>query len=273
MKSNLQEKTKIFTLIGMSGSGKTALSHKLSADGLFHYSIDYEIAHTHLKDKIKQSVISKINNQSQFFRELIEKFAIKIDLSLTFDDLEVITMFVIPTKENGKVNFGEFLSNQNLYRTAELQATQEFWQRAKTAFENYEISGFVNDTTGSVCEISLNNKPLLDLIKNRSTVVYLKTTQEHQTMLVERAKTAIKPILYNYDFLLKHLTEYYNSQNFTTNFEIDKEFFFWLFPKLLEYRKKSYTEFVEKTDGKIIDVSNLAKIKNTKDFIELIYEN
>ena len=273
MKSNLQEKTKIFTLVGMSGSGKTALSHKLSADGFFHYSIDYEIAHTHLKEKIRQNVISKINNQSPFFRELIEKFAIKVDLSLTFDDLEVITMFVIPMKENGKINYGEFLNNQNLYRAAELQATQEFWQRAKTAFENYEISGFINDTTGSICEIALNNQLLLDLVKNHGTVVYLKTTPEHQNMLIERAKTAIKPILYNYDFLLQHLIEYYNSSNFTSDFEIDKEFFLWLFPKLLEFRKKSYTEFVEKTDGKIIDVSSLAKIKNTKDFIELIHEN
>jgi hypothetical protein len=273
MKSNLQAKTKIFTLVGMSGSGKTALSHKLSADGLFHYSIDYEIAHTHLKEKIKQSVISKITTQSPFFKELIEKFAIKVDLSLTFDDLEVMTMFVIPMKENGKINYGEFLNHQNLYRAAELQATQEFWQRAKTAFANYEISGFINDTTGSICEISLNNKPLLDLIKNHSTVVCLKTTTEHQNMLIERAKTAIKPILYNYDFLLKYLTEYYHFQNFTHDFEIDKEFFLWLFPKLLEYRKKSYTEFVEKTNAKTIDVYSVAKIKNTKDFIELINES
>ncbi len=150
-------KDKTFTLVGMSGAGKTTLAQKLSGEGFFHYSIDYEIAHTYLKDKIKESVVNKIKKQSSIFYTLIDKFAIKLELSLTFDDLEIITMFVIPQNENGKIVFGEFLCNQELYRQAEILATQEFSVRAKIAFENYRVCGFINDATGSVCEISLGN--------------------------------------------------------------------------------------------------------------------
>lgn len=271
MKYNLQEKTKIFTIVGMSGSGKTALSHKLSANGFFHYSIDYEIAHTHLKEKIKTSIIEKIKTESPFFNDLINKFAIKVDLSLTFDDLAVITMFVIPIEDNGKINLQKFLHNQDLYRKAELQATQEFHKRAQIAFTNYRAMGFINDTTGSICEIALNNDEILYDLKNYSTVIYIKTGSEHKNLLIERAKTHIKPILYNYDFLIAMLKEYYSISNINNFFEIDQEFFLWVFPKLLEYREKTYKEFIEKTDGIMIDVEKIANVKNAEDFLSLLH--
>ncbi|MFT4967934.1 MAG: hypothetical protein ACI9CD_000951 [Candidatus Deianiraeaceae bacterium] len=271
MKLNLQEKTHTFTLVGMSGSGKTSLSHKLSADGFFHYSIDYEIAHTHLKSKIKQSVVEKIAKQSPTFCNLIEKFAINLELSLTFDDLEIITMFAIPQKENGKVNFGEFLHNQELYRIAEIQATQEFHSRAKIAFDNYQVEGFINDTTGSICDVALSKPELLGSITRNSQVIYLQTTQEHQEVLIERSKNTLKPILYNKSFFYQSLKEYYKKSEFNHSFEIDQEFFLWIFPKLLEFRQKSYQEFVKNTNGKTINAMLFNKVRDTRDFLDLIH--
>lgn len=273
MKYNLQVKSKTFTLVGMSGVGKTSISQKLSAEGFFHYSIDYEIAHTHLKERIKECVVSKIKKQSPLFESLIEKFAINLEISLTFDDLEIITMFVIPQEENGKIILSKFLKNQNLYKDAEMHATQAFTHKAKLAFENYHMSGFINDATGSICEVALSNNALLEQIRDCSTVIYLKATDEHQNMLIERSKDKVKPILYNYNFLIQNLKNYYAISKVDDNFAIDKDFFLWVFPNLLEYRRKSYQEFIDKTKGIVVDINKLAKVRDSKDFLELIYEN
>lgn len=265
---NLQEK-KIFILVGMSGSGKTTLAQKLSKDGAFHYSVDYEIAHTHLKEKIKQSIIEKISNQSKIFQDLYEKHLIKLDLSLTFDDLSVITSFVIPENSNGKILLKEFLKNQEFYKKAEIKATMEFESRAQIAFQNYHSKSFIVDTTGSICQVALSNENLLNSIKSNSTVVFFKTTNEHKNILIDRSKTTIKPILYDVDFLFENLRIFYNTQNFTEDFEIDKEFFLWIFPVLLEYRSNLYNEFVRKTNGVIVDVSIIESIQSYKDFLEI----
>lgn len=264
----MQEKT--FTLIGMSGAGKTALSQRLVMDGFFHYSIDSEIAYTHLKESIRQSVVQNIKKQSPLFKTLMEKFAIKFDISLTFDDLEIITMFVIPQQENGKINLGEFRRNQSLYREAEKLATKGFVSRAKIAFQNYHVKGFINDATGSICEIALGDEEIIDMLKHNSTVIYLKTSSQHRQMLSERSKKAVKPILYNPQFLMENLQSYYGNQTFDDMFEIDPEFFIDLFPKLLEFRVKSYDEFVQKTNGKAIDVSEFYNVHNVRDFLEVV---
>ncbi len=282
MKSNLQEKMhnytpncitgeNIITLVGMSGCGKTSLSQKLAMENFFHYSIDYEIAHTHLREKIRQSVIEKIKTQSIFFKELYEKFAIKLDLSLTFDDLEVIATFVIPMNENGKIPLGIFLEHQELYKKAELLATMEFFPKAKIAFKNYGILGFINDTTGSICEIVLENDELIDILKNRTKVVYLQTDESHKQMLISRSREKVKPILYNRKFLMENLREYYNSESFLPEFEIEKEFFLWLFPRLVDFRQKNYEELIQRTNGIKIDVSILNKVNNANDLMNLIY--
>lgn len=273
MKYNLQGKLKTFTLVGMSGSGKTSLSQKLSSDGFFHYSIDYEIAHTHLKTKTKDRVIAQIKRQSELFKNLIEKFAIKVDLSLTFDDLEIITMFVIPQQENGKILLEEFLHNQELYCQAEIKATMEFANRATIAFENYHCEGFINDATGSICEVALENSELLKIIKEQSQVIHLQTTKKHQKLLIDRSTSAVKPILYNKNFLFQNLQEYYNIKTILPSFEIDKQFFLDVFPRLLEFRVQSYQEFIAKTNGISIDATKIEKVQDSQQFINLVYEN
>ncbi len=277
MKSNLQEKLplqndgQIFTFVGMSGCGKTTLSQKLASEGFFHYSVDYEIAHTYLREKIRKSVIEKITNQSPYFKNLYEKFAVKLELSLTFDDLEVITMFVIPTNESGKIPLGNFLEHQNIYKQAELLATKECFSKAKIAFENYGISGFINDSTGSICEVALENNELIELLKTQTKVVYLQTNEGHKETLISRSKEKVKPILYNYKFLMESLEIYYKKKEFSDDFEIDQEFFFWIFPRLLELRKQNYEELVQKTNGTTIDASAFWNIKNAQDFTNLIH--
>ena len=263
---------KIFTLVGMSGCGKTTLSQKLANEGFFHYSIDYEIAHTHLQKHICQYVIEKIKNQSDYFKELHEKFAIKLELSLTFDDLALITMFVIPENKNGKVPLGKFLENQQFYKQAEYLATKEFYKKAQIAFEYYNSLGFVNDATGSICEVVLEDLEMLKLIREKSCLVWIKTDESHNDLLVERSKEKVKPILYNYNFLMQNLADFYKKKKFSDDFEIDKQFFIEIFPKLLTFRKQNYERLVEKTNGLIVHANEIEKIKNLNDFLGIIYE-
>lgn len=257
------------TLIGMSGCGKTYLAQKLAASGFFHYSVDYEIAHI-LRGKILESVISKIKEQSPLFKNLHEKFAIKTDLSLVFDDLEIITTFVIPLDENGTVKYGKFSEHQNLYKQAEKLAMEMFSERAQNAIGVYGKQGFICDATGSICEVASENQKLISDLKNKSTVVYIKTGAEHLETLAMRAKTAIKPLLYNPEFLQSNLQEYYRTSSIGIDFEIDKSFFLWVFPRLLEFRSKSYEKLVEQTGGIMIDSSSIQNICDGKDFLDII---
>ena len=253
------------TFIGMSGCGKTFLSQHLANNyGFFHYSVDWEIT-TILYPQILQSVIEKIKDQSPFFKSLHEKFAIKTELSLTFDDLSAITSFVIPLDDNGKVAYHKFLHNQNLYKAAELQATKHFFSHARQAINLYKMQGAICDATGSVCEVALEDDEIIRDLKEQTTVVYLQTDETHQEMLVERSKNAIKPILYNENFLIKNLQEYYNTKNITQDFEIDRGFFLWVFPNLLKYRQECYAELVRQTNGIILnaekfDVENIENL-------------
>ena len=269
MSNNFQEKRKTFTFVGFSGCGKTTLSQKLSNDGFFHYSIDYEIANL-LKNPIKQTVIENISLESKLFQDLHSKFAVKLDLSLNFDDLELVTMFAIPMNQSKKINYKHFTANQDCYKNAEYRATQDFYNKAQIAFKNYQISGFINDTTGSICQVALNDTKLLNLIKENTTVIFFQTDDSHLEILKERAKNKIKPILYDSNFFLKNLQEYYKTNDIDDSFEIDKDFFFDIFPKLIDYRKSCYQEFCQKTNAISIPVDRLSSIANSKDFFNLI---
>ncbi|MDA0617470.1 MAG: hypothetical protein O3A66_01960, partial [Proteobacteria bacterium] len=141
------------------------------------------------------------------------------------------------------------------------------------AFENYRVSGFINDTTGSICEVALPNVNLIKEITQNSTVVYLQTTEAHRNILAERSKKAIKPILYNMDFLMKNLKSYYKKETFDKTFEINPEFFIELFPRLLEFRSRAYKEFVQKTNGKVIDVSLLHNTHSAREFLDVVNSN
>ena len=271
----IELENKIFTLVGMSGCGKTTLSQKLANEGFFHYSIDYEIAHTHMQKQIRQFVIDKIKLESKYFKELHETFAVKLELSLTFDDLALITMFVIPENENGKIPFGKFLENQRFYKESELLATKIFHKKAQIAFENYNSTGFISDATGSICEVALEDVPeskeLLRLIREKSRLVFIQTDDSHKDLLIARSKEKVKPILYNHQFLMQNLAEFYKMENFPPEFEIDKAFFIQLFPKLLDFRKENYEQLVKEANGIAVNSSEIEKVKTVKDFIKIVF--
>ena len=259
-KVHLTGKKKVFALVGMSGCGKTFLSQSFANKGFFHYSVDWEIANI-LRPQILQSVLEKIKNQSPFFKDLHEKFAIKTELSLTFDDLSAITSFVIPLNDKNKVKYKDLITNQNLYKEAELQATEKFFSTSQNAMKFYQMQGAICDSTGSIFEIMEKNHEMIEKFKENGHVVYIKTTKKHQQTLIERSKNAIKPILYNQGFLNKNLREYYDVNNINDNFEIDGEFFPWVFPNLLEYRQKCYEKLVLQTNGITIDAENINEIQ------------
>ncbi len=70
---------------------------------------------------------------------------------------------------------------------------------------------------------------------------------------------------------MENLRAYYGMRSFDDTFEIDPQFFIDIFPKLLEFRRESYKEFVQKTNGKIIDVSLLHNIHSAKEFLDIVH--
>lgn len=247
---------KNITLVGMSGCGKTFLSQSLIKKGFFHYSADWEIS-TILRPQILQSVIEKIKNESPFFKSLHENFLIKTELSLTFDDLSTVTNFVIPLNEKNKVTYKNLITSQKIYKQAELQSMANFFRDAQSIMKNYKSSGIICDATGSIFEITLESPEIIEKLKNETQVVYIKTDENHKQTLIDRSKNAIKPILYNERFLNKNLQEYYSVKKIDDDFEIDGEFFPWVFANLLEYRTQCYEKLASQTNAIIINASNV----------------
>ena len=121
---------KRFALLGMSGLGKTFISRTLvKQDDWLHYSVDYEIGKILFKNT---------------HRKLLDGFEV--------GNLTNLSDFLGKpgSPSMGGIPFSEYLTRQKLHRDAEIKATLH----ACSLVENSpELSHFVCDTSGSICEL------------------------------------------------------------------------------------------------------------------------
>jgi len=202
-----KQKNKCITLLGMSGVGKTRLAKLIGEEGdWFHFSGDYRIGATHLKDDIIANIANKMKTDS-WLKKLLDNQSISVNSQVTFDNLEPISAFLgkVGNPEEGGLPIDEFIRRQNLFFEAEkktMYEVPEFINRSQSE----GFSHFINDAGGSLCE--LEDPKLYKTLSEKSLIVYIQTNKENERILIERAKTRPKPMYYNSRFFENSINTY-----------------------------------------------------------------
>ncbi len=263
------EKNKRLTLLGMSGVGKTRLAKIIGEEGgWFHFSGDYRIGSTHLRDSIIDNVAQKMKKDS-WLRPLLESNSISVNSQVTFDNLAPISAFLgkIGNPEQGGLPIDEFVRRQNLFLEAEIKAMYEVPQFISQSQER-GYAHFINDAGGSLCE--LDDDKLYKLLSEKTLIVYIKTSKETDRKLIDRAKRRPKPMYYNPAFFEKALKSYLKENHLSYAAHINPDSFVgWVFPNLVAYSLKKYESLASKY-GCTIKSDELHDCGSAKDVINLI---
>ena len=240
---------KRFALLGMSGLGKTFISRNLfKRDNWSHYSVDYEIGQLLFKGKHKNLLKGfDINNLTH-----LSNFLGKPGSS---------TMGGIP--------FTEYVSRQRLHRDAEIEATLKACSLIE---KSPEMSHFVCDTSGSICELvnpSDKDDLLLTSISRNFLIVCLEAPDSMFQVLIDRFLAKPKPMYYEENFL-NSLWKSFKSDSSNTDEKINPDDFMVFGFKALVERRKAIFDRISKNWGITINFEDLSGIKAATDLIEAI---
>lgn len=211
-------KNRIISLVGMSGAGKTEFCNKLNPANHFHYSVDYIISEFYLKNELtKNSSITDLSEISSFLGK-------------------------IGSPRLGGIEYDEFFRRQKLYIEAEKKATINLNKIASKILEHYDY--ILNDLTGSICEIidfNNENDEIFNFLNNETTIIYIKSTQEHIDTLIANSIKKPKPLIYDRVFLDENIDIYNNNKSINSINEANpNDFFEFIFPKFVLNRSKKY---------------------------------
>lgn len=267
------------SLLGMSGVGKTMLSKQLRRDNnWFHYSADYRIGTGYLAEHIIDNIKFRIMRTDAFVADLLRSDSIYINHNISVDNLDPVSTYLgmFGDPKHGGLNKATFLERQQQYRSAEISSMQDVPRFMEKAWRIYECKNFINDASGSLCEIvdlMDPNDPVISALTGSTMILYIRANAAGEEALKERAQTDPKPLFYYPDFIEQHIE---NEPNDGAGVD-SKEFARRLFPLLLEDRKPRYAEFAKRY-GFEIEVERLlggdaitGKIPDSEKFIELIY--
>jgi hypothetical protein len=260
---------KKITLLGMSGVGKTYLSHQLRHNGWFHYSGDYRIGTRYLDEEILDLIKTQAM-QVDFLRDLLRNDWISIRNNIKITDLGPISAYIgkLGDPEQGGIPFEEFQRRQANYRNAEIAAMHDVPAFINKARQVYGYQHFINDAGGSLCE--LDAPGMLEKLAEKTLLLYIKITDEaEQQTLIERAQKAPKPLYYRPAFLHEYLNRYLREQGLTYAAEMSPDAFArWIFPHLFKTRVPRYTEMAKQ--GYTVTAAEVAQVRDENDFLQLI---
>tara|TARA_R110000787_G_scaffold285461_3_gene401173 strand:+ start:54881 stop:55831 length:951 start_codon:yes stop_codon:yes gene_type:complete len=246
------------TLLGMSGVGKTWLSTALRrSDNWFHYSADYRIGTAYLAEYILDNIKFRIMRTDPFIADLLRSDSIYINHNISVDNLDPVStylgMFGDPAK--GGLDKATFLLRQQQYRDAEIASMQDVARFLDKAWHIYGCKDFINDASGSLCEIvDIDDPadPVISALCDTSLILYIRADAAGEAALKKRAETSPKPLFYHPAFIEKHLAGVPDD-----GVGVDpKDFARTLFPKLLDDRKPRYEEFAKRY-GITVNVGDL----------------
>ena len=263
------EKNKRLTLLGMSGVGKTHLAKLIGENGgWYHFSGDYHIGATYLKDEIINNITKKMK-QDPWLQNLLNNQSISVNSQVTFDNLEPISAFLgkVGNPQEGGLEIDEFIRRQSLFLEAEIKAMYDvpsfIKQSQQSGYDN-----FINDAGGSLCE--LEDKKLYQLLAKNTLIVYIKTNKEAESALIERSKNQPKPVYYHPDFFASALQSYLEKKSLDYVAQINPDAFArWVFPRLVEDRLAKYQTLAEQY-GYIIKSDDLYHCNSADDVMNLI---
>ena len=240
---------KRFALLGMSGLGKTFISRTLvKQDDWLHYSVDYEIGKILFKNKHSNFLngfeVGNLTNLSNFLGK--------------------------PGSQSmGGISFSEYLTRQQLHRDAEIKATLN---ASSLVERSPELSHFVCDTSGSICELvnpqDENDKILSSLSKN-FLIICLEAPDTMYQVLIDRFLAKPKPMYYEENFL-HSLWKSFRDDTSTTCDGINPDDFMIYGFKALIKRRKAIFDTISKNWGISLNFEKLRVVKSAADLVEAI---
>ena len=262
------------SLLGMSGLGKTKLSNMLqSTFSWFHYSVDYRIGtrylDEHIVDNFKQEAMKNV-----FLRDLLLSDSIYISSNLNFNNLSPLSTYLgKPGSEDlGGIDFNLYKKRQKQHREAEILSVMDTNKFIEKSNNIYAYQNFVCDTSGSICEV-VNpedpNDPLLTHLSKNTLIILIKGDKKHKDQLIKRFKANPKPIYYNENFLNEKWSNFKNINNVDNKNVDPNKFILYCFKDLLDHRIPIY-DSIAKNWGITINADDISKVKNEKDFINLV---
>lgn len=275
------------TLLGMSGVGKTMLSSRLRKTGRggrggsgtwFHYSADYRIGTRYLAEEILDNIKSKIMEmKDSFVADLLRSDSIYISHNITVDNLEPVSTFVgmFGDPRRGGLERTEFERRQRLYGEAERLSMLDVAHFIDRAWRIYRCKNFVNDASGSLCEIvALDGvDPVLDGLDAETLILYIRPDRAGEAAIRSRAVRHPKPLFYNAEFIRPRLDALPEAGRGTD----PPRFAAGLFADLLEFRKARYQKIADDR-GVTVDVGELladddgaAAVCDAERFLDILY--
>lgn len=267
----LDAPSKVITLLGMSGVGKTTLSGKLPQNQWFHYSGDYRIGTRYLDEPILDNI--KLHAmQDPFLRDLIQSDSIYFCSNISIHHLKPISTFLgkIGNPDLGGLALDEFKRRQRLHRNAEIHSMQDVDEFIHKGREIYDYPHFINDAGGSVCE--LTDDEIWNKLAAQSLIIYFKPDADLEHLMLERAIADPKPLYYDEHFLDHNIAEFLKLNALSsTNQMVPDEFVQWVFPKLIEHRRPLYERIADRY-GYTIDANRVMNLQSESDVMALISE-
>lgn len=265
----LEWDTKRITLLAMSGAGKTTLSNKLPKEKWFHYSGDYRIGTKYLGEPILDN-IKRQAMEVPFLKDLLLSDSIYIANNISVDNLAPVASFLgkIGDSRLGGLDLVEFKRRQALHYQAEVAAMLEVREFIHKAESIYGYKNFLNDAGGSVCE--LDDERVINHLVENTLIIYIKTSEEMNQTIINRAKMSPKPLYYREEFLDEQLDVFMRENSYTDiNTIPPDDFVSWVFPKLFKSRLPRYQAVADQY-GYTLDASDVGKVVDENDFIQLV---
>ncbi len=260
---------KAVTLLGKSGVGKTRLARLLRQRDWFHFSADYRIG-THYLDEYILDDIKEQAMGSPLLNDLLRSDSIHIANNLSVDNLRPLSAFLgmVGNPVLGGIGLKEFKRRQQLHRQGEIAAMLDVPAFIRRAREIYGYHSFVNDASGSLCE--LDDDQVLETLAQHTIIIYIKATAADEAELIQRAESDPKPLYYREEFLVAQLAAFRAERGLEFAAQVvPDDFVRWVFPRLFRARVPRY-EAIAKQYGYVITTSQMAQVRNEAQFLTLI---
>ena len=237
------------TLLGMSGAGKTVLSTSLRESGnWYHFSADYRIGTRYLVEHILDNIKFKIMQmEDPFVAHLLRSDSIYINHNITVANLEPVSTYLgmYGDPKQGGLDKATFLKRQDDYRRAEVRSMLDAERFIDKAWQIYGCKDFINDASGSLCEIVDLDDPDDEVIASltaNTLILYMQADVDYEEKLKERARTHPKPLFYNPAFIAPQIDDKPDNGEGIDPLDFARP----LFPDLLEFRKPRYATIAER---------------------------
>ena len=240
---------KRFALLGMSGLGKTFISRTLvKQNDWLHNSVDYEIGKILFKNTHRNLLngfeVGNLTNLSNFLGK--------------------------PGSQSmGGISFSKYLTRQQLHRDAEIKATLN---ASSLVERSPELSHFVCDTSGSICELvnpSDENDTILNSLSKNFLIICLEAPDTMYQVLIDRFLAKPKPMYYEENFL-HSLWQRFKDDTSSICDEINPDDFMIYGFKALIKRRKTIFDTISKNWGISLNFEQLREVKCAADLIGAI---